>query len=93
MWGRTARRGGRDCVAIHFTWKLNWEGVRQLLLEIEAQLAPFDARPHWGKLLTMAQARRNSLYQKLPDFQRLLTSYDLQGTFRNPFLDTSIFGA
>jgi len=64
------------CVAIHFTWKLNWEGVRQLLPEIEAQLAPFDARPHWGKLFTMAPARLHSLYQKLPDFQRLLTSYD-----------------
>src|SRR3954453_20514422 len=37
------------CVPIHFTWKLNWEGVRQLLPEIEAQLAPFDARPHWGQ--------------------------------------------
>jgi len=81
------------CVAIHFTWKLNWEGVRQLLPEIEAQLAPFDARPHWGKLFTMAPARLHSLYQKLPDFQRLLTSYDPQGKFRNPFLDTSIFGA
>jgi len=81
------------CVAIHFTWKLNWEGVRQLLPEIEAQLAPFDARPHWGKLFTMAPARLHSLYQKLPDFQRLLTSYQPQGKFRNPFLDTSIFGA
>ena len=38
-------------------------------------------------------ARLHSLYQKLPDFQRLLTSYDPQGKFRNPFLDTSIFGA
>jgi xylitol oxidase len=75
------------------TWKLNWEGVRQLLPEIEAQLAPFDARPHWGKLFTTAPARLHSLYQKLPDFQRLLTSYDPQGKFRNPFLDTSIFGA
>jgi len=34
-----------------------------------------------------------SLYQKLPDFQRLLTSDDPQGTFRNPFLDTARFGA
>jgi len=80
------------CVAIHFTWKLNWEGVRQLLPEIEAQLAPFDARPHWGKLFTMAPARLHSLYQKLPDFQRLLTSYDPQGKFRNPFLDTYTLG-
>ena len=35
----------------------------------------------------MAPARLHSLYQKLPDFQRLLTSYDPQGKFRNPFLD------
>jgi len=41
----------------------------------------------------MAPARLHSLYQKLPDFQRLRTSYDPQGTFRNPFLDTSLFGA
>lgn len=41
----------------------------------------------------MAPAWLHSLYQKLPDFQRLLTSYDPQGKFRNPFLDTSIFGA
>jgi alditol oxidase len=41
----------------------------------------------------MAPARLHSLYQKLPDFQRLLTSYDPQGKFRNPFLDTYIFGA
>jgi len=65
----------------------------KLTIPIEAQLAPFDARPHWGKLFTMAPARLHSLYQKLPDFQRLLTSYDPQGKFRNPFLDTYIFGA
>jgi alditol oxidase len=41
----------------------------------------------------MAPARLHSLYQKLPDFQRLLTSCDPQGKFRNRFLDTSIFGA
>jgi xylitol oxidase len=41
----------------------------------------------------MAPARLHSLYQKLPDFQRLLISYDPQGKFRNPFLDASIFGA
>jgi len=41
----------------------------------------------------MVPARLHSLYQQLPDFQRLLTSYDPQGKFRNRFLDTSIFGA
>jgi xylitol oxidase len=80
------------CVAIHFTWKPDWPAVRELLPMIESQLAPFDARPHWGKLFTMEAARLRSLYKKLPDFQRLLRSYDPNGKFRNAFLDRYIFG-
>jgi alditol oxidase len=79
------------CVGIHFTWKKNWEAVRNLLPRIEEQLAPFDARPHLGKLFTMSPARLQSLYEKLLDFQNLLRSYDPQGKFRNAFLDTYIF--
>ncbi len=80
------------CVAIHFTWKKDWPAVSKLLPLIEEQLAPFDARPHWGKLFTMPPARLQSLYKKLPEFQQLLSSYDPQGKFRNAFLDTYIFG-
>ncbi|HJZ49440.1 MAG TPA: FAD-binding protein [Roseiflexaceae bacterium] len=79
-------------VAIHFTWKKDWPAVSQLLPLIEEQLAPFGARPHWGKLFTMPPKRLQSLYAKLPDFQTLLRTYDPQGKFRNPFLDTYIFG-
>jgi alditol oxidase len=81
------------CVAIHFTWKKDWPAVSKLLPLVEEQLAPFDARPHWGKLFTMPPARMQSLYEKLPAFQALLRSYDPQGKFRNAFLDTYIFGA
>jgi xylitol oxidase len=80
-------------VAIHFTWKMNWPAVSQVLPIIEEQLAPFDARPHWGKLFTMHPKRLQSLYAKLPEFQELLRHYDPQGKFRNVFLDTYIFGA
>lgn len=80
------------CVAIHFTWKKDWPAVRSLLPIIEDQLAAFDARPHWGKLFMMSPTRLQSLYQKLPDFQRLLQHYDPQGKFRNMFLDKYIFG-
>jgi xylitol oxidase len=80
------------CVGFHFTWKQDWPAVRALLPIIEEQLAPFDARPHWGKLFTMAPERLQALYVKLPEFQRLLQAYDPQGKFRNPFLDTYIFG-
>ena len=82
----------QPCIAIHFTWTKNWEAVSQLLPLLENTLAPFDARPHWGKLFTMPPERLRSLYPKLPDFQRLLRSYDPQGKFRNEFLDTYIYG-
>ncbi len=79
-------------VTIHFTWKKNWEAVRQLLPLIEAQLSPLQAVPHWGKLFTMSASQIQAHYQKLTDFQHLLTSFDPQGKFRNAFLDTYIFG-
>jgi xylitol oxidase len=79
------------CIGIHFTWKKDWDAVRRLLPLIEEQLEPFEVRPHWGKLFTMAPTRLQSLYKKLPAFRHLLQSYDPQGKFRNRFLDTYIF--
>lgn len=81
----------QDSIAIHFTWKPNWPAVSQILPLIEAKLAPFDARPHWGKLFTMPAQRLQSLYEKLPQFQNLLRHYDPHGKFRNTFLDTMLF--
>jgi alditol oxidase len=82
----------QDSVSIHFTWKQDWPSVRKLLPLIEAQLAPFNARPHWGKLFTVQPQRLQSLYEKLPDFQQLLRHYDPHGKFRNTFLDANVFG-
>jgi xylitol oxidase len=82
----------RDSVAIHFTWKQDWEGVRSVLPRIEEALVPFQARPHWAKLFTMPHEQLQPLYEKLPDFQHLLQQYDPQGKFRNGFLDRYIFG-
>jgi xylitol oxidase len=42
----------QPCVTIHFTWKQDWPAVSKLLPVIEKELAPFQARPHWGKLFT-----------------------------------------
>jgi len=80
------------CVALHFTWKKDWGAVKQLLPLIEDQLAPFQARPHWGKLFTLPPAQVHALYERMRDFQDLLREYDPQGKFRNDFLDTYIFG-
>jgi xylitol oxidase len=82
----------QDSVALHFTWKQDWEGVRSVLPRIEEALAPFNARPHWAKLFTMSHDQLRTLYEKMPDFQQLLQQYDPQGKFRNEFLDKHIFG-
>ena len=80
----------QSCVALHFTWVKDWPAVRQLLPIIEDALAPFDARPHWGKLFTMPPARLQGLYEQLPRFRGLLQSFDPEGKFRNEFMDTYI---
>jgi xylitol oxidase len=82
----------RDSLAIHFTWKQDWDGVRDILPRIEEALAGFQARPHWGKLFTMSPEHLQSAYEKLPEFRQLLQRYDPQGKFRNEFLDRYVFG-
>jgi len=62
-----------------------------LLPIIERELAPFDVRPHWGKLFTISPEKLHSSYQKLPDFIELCRRYDPKGKFRNDFLNRNIF--
>jgi xylitol oxidase len=81
----------QDCVAIHFTWKPDWPAVSKLLPVIEKELAPFNARPHWGKLFTISPAELNRIYKKMPDFVELSKRYDPQGKFRNEYLNKNIF--
>ena len=83
----------QPCVTIHFTWKQDWPAVSRLLPLIEKELAPFNARPHWGKLFTMPPSRLKELYTQLPAFTQLLTRYDPHGKFRNHFLDSTIFAS
>jgi xylitol oxidase len=78
-------------VTIHFTWKPDWTSVKKLLPIIEQELAPYNARPHWGKLFTMLPEKLKSLYEKLPDFQKMIKEYDPNGKFRNEFLDTNVY--
>jgi xylitol oxidase len=81
----------QPCVTIHFTWKQDWPAVRQLLPVIEKELAPFQARPHWGKLFTMSPQQLHASYAKLPEFIALTKRFDPGGKFRNDFLNTNIF--
>lgn len=81
----------QPCVTIHFTWKQDWPAVRKVLPVIERELAPFQARPHWGKLFTVVPSQLHAGYEKLPEFVALCRKYDPQGKFRNEFLNTNIF--
>ncbi|MGO9844780.1 MAG: D-arabinono-1,4-lactone oxidase [Candidatus Acidiferrales bacterium] len=82
----------RPSVTIHFTWKQDWPAVSKLLPVIERELAPFQARPHWGKLFTFSPTQLHSMYEKMPDFIELSSRNDLQGKFRNEFLNLNLFG-
>jgi len=83
----------QPCVTIHFTWKQDWPAVRKLMPGIEKELAPFNARPHWGKLFTTSPAELKSIYKRIPEFVQLSNKYDPQGKFRNEFLNTNIFSS
>ena len=84
LWMSTAYQ--RESVAIHFTWKQT-DNVIKLLPFIEAELAPFGVRPHWGKLFTRTTAELKAVYPKFDDFVKLVKEYDPKGKFHNKFLD------
>ncbi len=90
LWLSTAY--GHDVVAIHFNWRKDWPGVKAFLPVLEEQLAPFDPRPHWGKLFDMSHDRIQALYPRMADFQKLARDFDPNGKFRNSYVDKYIFG-
>jgi xylitol oxidase len=89
LWISTAYE--RDSLAIHFTWKPEWDTVKQILPRIEAQLKPFAPRPHWAKLFTLSPALLQAQYARLSDFKALLKQHDPGGKFRNGFLETNLY--
>lgn len=82
----------QDCMAIHFTWQQDWPSVQKVLPVIEEKLAPFNGRPHWGKLFTMSPAQLQPLYPNRQRFVELCHTYDPQSKFANAFLNEFIFG-
>jgi xylitol oxidase len=84
---------GTDSIGLHLTWRQDQEAVEAVLPVIEAELAPFGARPHWGKLFDGDASRLAPLYPRFADFQALAGRLDPEGKFRNDFLDTKIFGS
>lgn len=83
---------GQDTIGIHFTWKREQDAVVRVLVDIEGALAPFDARPHWGKVFLADAASIAPLYERLPDFTRIVDRLDPRGAFRNAWLNTRVLG-
>jgi alditol oxidase len=81
----------RPSLAIHFTWKQDWDSVRTVLPTIERELAPYKVRPHWGKLFTLEPAQLQSRYEKLVEFKELVKQLDPHGKFRNEFLNRNLY--
>ncbi|WP_342361794.1 FAD-binding protein [Terrarubrum flagellatum] len=75
----------QPCIGLHFTWKPDWSRVSSLLPDIEAQLAPFGVRPHWGKLASIDPSDVRALFPRFDDFARLAGALDPGGKFRNDF--------
>jgi len=83
---------GRDTVAMHFTWQPEQERVEAVLVDLEAALAPFEARPHWGKVFVARAGAIAALYERLPDFVRLVEDLDPHGVFRNAWFESRVVG-
>ena len=88
LWLSAASQRRSACV--HFTWKREPEAVQAVLPEIEAALAPFAPRPHWGKVFTLAPEVVQSHYPRLQDFRDLRARLDPRGTFANEYVDRMI---
>jgi alditol oxidase len=81
-----------DSVALHFTWKQQPRAVAELLVPLERALAPFGARPHWGKVFAADAASIAPRYERHADFVGLVARLDARGAFRNRWLQRSVLG-
>ncbi|WP_020118946.1 FAD-binding protein [Streptomyces canus] len=79
---------GRDTVALHFTWIEDTAAVLPVVRGLEEALAPFDARPHWGKVFTTPTDVLGERYPRLGDFRKLARELDPEAKFANAFVRT-----
>ena len=76
----------RDILAIHFTWRNDPAGVGSVLPLIEAALAPFAARPHWGKLHGFDAEAIARVHPRLAEARSVFERLDPEGRFANAHL-------
>jgi len=77
----------RDTLALHVTWVSDWARVQPALAALEDIVAPYDPRPHWGKVFTAWDAERiAAAYPLLPRFRELAERLDPEGCFTNEYV-------
>jgi xylitol oxidase len=84
LWLSPAHR--RDVLAVHFTWRNDNARVAAVLPTIEAALAPFQPRPHWGKAFTMPGETIRATLPHADEFVAAARDADPRGVFRNDYL-------
>ncbi|HXB62617.1 MAG TPA: D-arabinono-1,4-lactone oxidase, partial [Acidobacteriaceae bacterium] len=82
----------RRSLALHFTWKPDAAAASRIVPQIEAKLAPFQPRPHWGKVFTLKAAQLAPVYPRWSDFKELAQQFDPKGKFRNAYMNDEVWG-
>ena len=94
LWLSPAYR--RPSLAIHFTWKTDTNErkrkVNVVVYEVEAALAPFGPRPHWGGFFLFRPEVVATMYPMMPAYREVIEKLDPTGKFRNSFVDQFVFG-
>jgi len=78
---------GRDVLIIHFTWHDRAADVAGVIPHIEAALAPFAARPHWGKQHAFTAEGIAAVHPRIADARAVFERLDPEGRFVNAHLE------
>jgi alditol oxidase len=73
----------RNSVAFHFTWCSDASRVMPAVAAVEAALAPFAPRPHWGKVTSTDPSVVRDRYPRWSDARNLVHRLDPDGVFTN----------
>jgi xylitol oxidase len=84
---------GRDTLALHFTWRRDQAAVDRVVARIEAALAPFEVRSHWGKVTGLRAADAAARHPRLADFLDLRERLDHRRALVNDWLRDHVLGA
>jgi xylitol oxidase len=76
----------REAFIIHFTWENRPDEVTAALRLIEPALAPFGARPHWGKRHLFERADIERVSPRLAEARAVFERLDPDGRFVNEHL-------